>query len=155
MNGPYCQTAFSHAVPTQPSLPKGCYPKMRLAALTLIIPDYDAAIAFYCGVMGFDLVEDINQGRKRWIRVSPGGDGATIILAEPSDDAQRAAIGAQGAGRVWLFLNSDDFAKDHARLTEAGVTFEEEPRHEPYGTVAVFQDIFGNRWDLIGPSPDN
>lgn len=125
---------------------------MKLGAITLIIPDYDAAIAFYCGVMGFTLVEDIDQGHKRWVRVSPSGaEGADIILAEPSNDAQRAAIGAQGAGRVWLFLNSDDFVADHARLIAAGVTFEEEPRHEPYGTVAVFRDIFGNRWDLIGP----
>ncbi|MBM1632509.1 VOC family protein [Sulfitobacter mediterraneus] len=123
---------------------------MRLSALTLIVPDYDAAIAFYCGQMGFVLDEDIDQGRKRWVRVTPPGGGAGFVLAQAADDRQTAAIGDQGAGRVWLFLQTDDFAADHARLLAAGVTFEEAPRHEPYGTVAVFRDIFGNRWDLIG-----
>ena len=122
---------------------------MRLTALTLIIPSYDEAIAYYCGTLGFTLTEDIDQGHKRWVRVTPPGGGTGIILAEPGDDAQRAAIGQQGAGRVWLFLETEDFAKDHARLTAAGVQFEEPPRHEPYGTVAVFRDTFGNRWDLI------
>jgi catechol 2,3-dioxygenase-like lactoylglutathione lyase family enzyme len=123
---------------------------MYLTALTLIIPDYDAAIAYYCGTMGFTLTEDIPQGHKRWVRVTPPGGGTGFILAEPGNDTQRAAIGQQGAGRVWLFLQSDDFAADHARLTAAGVQFEEDPRHEDYGTVAVFRDAFGNRWDLIG-----
>ncbi|KIN76545.1 VOC family protein [Sulfitobacter mediterraneus] len=123
---------------------------MRLSALTLIVPDYDAAIAFYCGQMGFELSEDIDQGHKRWVRVTPPGGGAGFILAQAADARQTAAIGDQGAGRVWLFLQTDDFAEDHARLLAAGVTFEEEPRHEVYGTVAVFRDIFGNRWDLIG-----
>lgn len=122
---------------------------MHLSALTLIIPDYDAAIAFYCGVMGFTLDEDIDQGHKRWVRVTPPAGGTGFILAEPGNDTQRAAIGQQGAGRVWLFLQSDDFARDHARLIAAGIHFEEPPRHESYGTVAVFRDIFGNRWDLI------
>lgn len=123
---------------------------MRLSALTLIVPDYDAAIAFYCGQMGFELSEDIDQGHKRWVRVTPPGGGAGFILAQAADARQTAAIGDQGAGRVWLFLQTDDFAEDHARLLAAGVTFEEEPRHEVYGTVAVFRDVFGNRWDLIG-----
>ena len=79
------------------------------------------------------------------------GHPRAFILAQAANDTQATAIGAQGAGRVWLFLNTDDFAHDHARLTAAGVTFEESPRQEPYGTVAVFADIFGNRWDLIGP----
>ena len=122
---------------------------MRLSALTLIIPSYDKAIAYYCGTLGFTLTEDIDQGHKRWVHVTPPGGGTGFILAEPGDDAQRAAIGQQGAGRVWLFLETEDFGKDHARLTAAGVLFEEEPRHEPYGTVAVFRDTFGNRWDLI------
>mgnify|MGYP003652708029 FL=1 len=124
---------------------------MHLAALTLIIPDYDAAIAYYCDVMGFTLTEDIDQGRKRWVRIVPPGGGTGFILARADDEAQVAAVGNQGAGRVWLFLQTDDFATDHARLKAAGVHFEEEPRHEPYGTVAVFRDAFGNRWDLIGP----
>lgn len=126
---------------------------MKLSALTLIIPDYDTAIAYYCNVMGFDLSEDFDQGHKRWVRVTPSGGGAGFILAEPGNDAQRAAIGAQGAGRVWLFLHTDDFQRDFNALTAKGVTFEETPRHELYGTVAVFRDAFGNRWDLIEPAP--
>ncbi|MFL4470721.1 VOC family protein [Tateyamaria armeniaca] len=122
---------------------------MQLASVSLIVPDYDAAIAFYCGQMGFDLVADIDQGRKRWVEVRPSGGGASFVLARADGSVQEAAIGAQGAGRVWLFLQTDDFERDHARLMQAGVTFEEEPRHEVYGTVAVFRDIFGNRWDLI------
>lgn len=122
---------------------------MKLSALTLIVPDYDAGIAFYCGKMGFTLEEDIDQGHKRWVRVCPPGGGAGFILAQAANEAQRSAIGAQGAGRVWLFLETNDFAADHARLTAAGVIFEETPRKEVYGTVAVFQDAFGNRWDLI------
>lgn len=125
---------------------------MRLSALTLIVPSYDAGIAFYCGTMGFALSEDRDQGHKRWVRVTPPGGGAGFILAEPGDASQRAAIGAQGAGRVWLFLETDNFERDHARLIAAGVQFEEAPRKEPYGTVAVFCDAFGNRWDLIEPA---
>ena len=122
---------------------------MRLSALTLIVPDYDAAIDYYCGTLGFSLSEDIDQGHKRWVRVTPPGGGTGFILAEPANDTQRAAIGQQGAGRVWLFLETENFAADYARLTAAGVPFEESPRQEPYGTVAVFRDAFGNRWDLI------
>lgn len=123
---------------------------MRLSALTLIIPDYDDAIAYYTGTLGFTLIDDIDQGHKRWVRVAPDPAAHTgIILAQPGDDIQRAAIGNQGAGRVWLFLETDDFAADHTRLIAEGVRFEEEPRHETYGTVAVFADKFGNRWDLI------
>lgn len=125
---------------------------MRLAAVTLIVPEYDAGISFFCDVLGFTLAEDIDQGRKRWVRVTPPSGGSSFILAEPGNDIQRAAIGAQGAGRVWLFLETDDFARDHARLRAAGIIFEETPRHEYYGTVAVFQDPFGNRWDLIEPT---
>jgi catechol 2,3-dioxygenase-like lactoylglutathione lyase family enzyme len=124
---------------------------LRLAAITLIVPDYDQAIAFYCGVMGFVLEQDIDEGHKRWVRVRPPGGTAGFILAQPGNEDQSAAIGAQGAGRVWLFLETDDFAVEHARLTASGVRFEEMPRSETYGTVAVFQDIFGNRWDLIEP----
>ncbi|MCZ4366992.1 VOC family protein [Sulfitobacter dubius] len=123
---------------------------MHLSAITLIVPDYDAGIDFYCGVMGFDLTEDVDQGRKRWVRVTPPGAQTGFILARADDDQQRAAIGKQGAGRVWLFLKVDDFTAEFDRLTAAGVTFEETPRHEPYGKVAVFRDPFGNRWDLLG-----
>ena len=122
---------------------------MRLSALSLIVPDYDAAIDFYCGVMGFALAEDLDQGHKRWVRIQPSGGGTSFILAKANGTEQEAAIGRKGGGRVWLFLETDSFKRDHARLQAAGVTFEEAPRHEAYGTVAVFQDPFGNRWDLI------
>ena len=123
---------------------------MHLSAFTLIIPDYDEAITYYTSVLGFALLEDIDQGHKRWVRIAPSADAETgIILAEPATDAQRCTIGAQGAGRVWLFLETKDFASDHARLTAHGVSFEESPRHELYGSVAVFRDRYGNRWDLI------
>lgn len=126
---------------------------MRLASLSLIIDDYDAAIAFYCGGMGFDLLKDEDQGRKRWVEVRPPAGGPSLVLARADTATQRAVIGAQGAGRVWLFLQTDDFARDHARLSATpGVTFEEEPRDEAYGKVAVFRDRYGNRWDLIQPS---
>ncbi|WP_415402471.1 VOC family protein [Tateyamaria sp. SN3-11] len=123
---------------------------MQIAAFSLIVPDYDSAIAFYCGQMGFDLVSDIDQGRKRWVEVRPPGGGPAMILARADNPAQQAAIGNQGAGRVWLFLQTDDFDRDHARLSAAcGITFQEDPREEVYGKVAVFEDLFGNRWDLI------
>lgn len=122
---------------------------LRLAALTLIVPEYDAGIRFFVGVLGFRLVEDIPQPGKRWVVVEPPGGGASIVLAEPATSEQAAAMGQQGGGRVWLFVETDDFARDHSRMTTAGVMFEERPRHEPYGTVAVWRDPFGNRWDLI------
>lgn len=122
---------------------------MHLSALTLIVPDYDDAIAYYTNVLGFVLEQDIDQGNKRWVRVAPKGAQTGFILARASNTRQSKAIGDQGAGRVWLFLETADFAADHARLSAAGVHFEEAPRQEPYGTVAVFRDKYGNRWDLI------
>jgi catechol 2,3-dioxygenase-like lactoylglutathione lyase family enzyme len=124
---------------------------MRLGAVSLIVPDYDAAIAFYVGVMGFTLTADMDQGHKRWVTVEPPGGGARLVLARADGPVQQAAVGQQGAGRVWLFLQSDNFLRDHARMLAAGVTFEEDPRHEDYGSVAIWRDPFGNRWDLIGP----
>ena len=121
----------------------------RLGALALLVPDYDAAIEFFVGVMGFHLTADIDQGRKRWVTVAPPGGGAGLVLARADGPEQRAAVGKQAGDRVFLFLETDDFARDHARMTAAGVLFEEAPRHEPYGTVAVWRDPFGNRWDLI------
>ncbi|MBM1815402.1 VOC family protein [Pseudosulfitobacter pseudonitzschiae] len=122
----------------------------HLALISLLVPDYDDGIAFYVGRMGFDLLEDTDLGGgKRWVRVAPAGAQTAFLLARAVGDHQTDAIGNQGGGRVWLFLQTDDFAADHARLLAAGVTFEESPRHEPYGTVAVMQDGFGNRWDLI------
>lgn len=122
---------------------------MRLASLSFIVPDYDSGIAFFCETLGFELLCDIDQGRKRWVEVRASGAQTSIVIARADGPAQKAMIGNQGAGRVWLFLETDDFARDHARLTREGVQFEEEPRIEPYGTVAVFRDPFGNRWDLI------
>ena len=125
---------------------------MQLALITLVVRDYDEAIAYYCGVMGFDLVEDSPQTpEKRWVVVSPGAGGANILLARAADEAQRAAIGNQTGGRVGLFLHTDDFDTDYARLKAAGVEFLETPRSEPYGKVVVLRDLYGNKWDLIGP----
>lgn len=121
----------------------------RLAGVSLIVPDYDSAIAFFTTALGFRLTADLDQGHKRWVTVEPPGGGCPLILARAKGPDQQAAIGAQGAGRVWLFLETDDFARDHARMTAHGVHFEEAPRVEPYGTVAVWRDPFGNRWDLI------
>jgi catechol 2,3-dioxygenase-like lactoylglutathione lyase family enzyme len=123
----------------------------RVSAITLVVPDYEAGLAFYVGQLGFRLVEDVDQGRKRWVTVEPPGGGTRLVLARAEGEAQRAAIGKQAGGRVFLFLQTDDFARDHAAMLAAGVTFEEAPRHEPYGSVAVWRDPFGNRWDLIGP----
>lgn len=127
--------------------------RQDLAAVALLVPDYDEAIAYFTRVLGFDLVEDTwLSAEKRWVRVRPPGSGGTsILLARAASDEQRAAIGRQGGGRVWLFLHTDDFAADHGRLLAAGVAFAEPPRREPYGTVAVFTDRYGNRWDLIEP----
>lgn len=123
----------------------------RISALALVVPDYDAAIAFYVGKLGFRLTEDIDQGRKRWVTVEPPGGGTRLVLAQAEGPEQAASIGNQAGGRVFLFLQTDDFARDHAAMQAAGVTFEEAPRHEAYGSVAVWRDPFGNRWDLIGP----
>ncbi|MEY8833423.1 VOC family protein [Phaeobacter italicus] len=124
-----------------------------LHAVTLVVPDYDPAIEFYCGTLGWQLAEDVDQGRKRWVRIlPPGASQGSLILARADTDAQRAIIGNQFGGRVGLFLTTDDFARDRAAMVAAGVQFNETPRHEPYGTVAVWQDPFGNRWDLIQPA---
>jgi predicted enzyme related to lactoylglutathione lyase len=122
-----------------------------IAAVSLSVPDYDDAIAFFCGGLGWTLCEDLAQGAKRWVTVEPPAGGCRLVLARADLPAQRAAIGAQGGGRVWLFLQTDDFDRDAARLTDAGAIFEERPRHEPYGKVAVWRDPWGNRWDLIQP----
>ncbi|MBV0911580.1 VOC family protein [Anianabacter salinae] len=125
----------------------------RISAVALVVPDYDAAIAFYVGTLGFDLLTDEDQGGgKRWVTVSPG-DGTALLLARAANDRQTAAIGTQTGGRVGFFLQTDDFARDHSAMLAAGVTFDEAPRIEPYGTVAVWRDPFGNRWDLIGAGP--
>jgi catechol 2,3-dioxygenase-like lactoylglutathione lyase family enzyme len=122
-----------------------------LFLITLIIDDYDRAKAFYCDCLGFDCVQDeVQPEGKRWLVVKPeGGDGAALLLAQADDERQRSAIGNQTGGRVGFFLKTDDFARDHAAMVAKGVRFLEEPRHEVYGTVAVFADPYGNTWDLI------
>jgi len=126
--------------------------KRDLVAVTVVVRDYDEAIDWYVGKLGFELVEDTPMGGgKRWVRVAPRGDGAALLLARAATDDQRAAVGRQTGGRVAFFLHTDDFARDHAAMTRAGVTFVEAPRDEPYGRVAVFEDLYGNRWDLIQP----
>lgn len=118
--------------------------------MTLVVPDYDAGIAFYVGTLGFDLISDIAvSDTKRWVLVRPPHGQTSVLLAKADSAAQEAAIGAQTGGRVGFFLHCEDFDTDHRRLTKAGVMFEEAPRHESYGTVAVFIDPFGNRWDLL------
>lgn len=124
----------------------------RLGAVSLLVRDYDEAIAFYVGKLGFDLSEDTDMGGgKRWVTVTPKVGDTALLLARATTPEQAARIGDQAGGRVWLFLETDDFARDHAAWTAAGVRFREAPRHEPYGVVAVFEDLYGNAWDLIEP----
>jgi len=132
-------------------------PNQRLAALALLVPDYDDALAYYTGVLGFLPVRDTDMGNgKRFVVVAPpgGGGGASLVLARAASPEQASRIGNQTGGRVFLFLHTDDFFHDHAALSERGVEFLESPREEVYGTVAVFRDIFGNLWDLIEPRAD-
>jgi catechol 2,3-dioxygenase-like lactoylglutathione lyase family enzyme len=125
--------------------------KRRLAAISILVPDYDEAIAHYCGDLGFELIGDtpLADG-KRWVEVGTGA-GLRLLLARAVNDRQRAAIGDQSGGRVFLFLETDDFERDHAAFLSRGVRFRETPRRESYGVVAVFEDRFGNLWDLIEP----
>ena len=124
---------------------------MKLALTALLVRDYDEAIAFYCGAMGFRLVEDSEMsGGKRWVVIA-GDDGGALLLAQAKKPEELAAVGNQFGGRVGLFAHVEDFDGAMARLIEAGARFEEAPRHEPYGKVAVFRDLYCNRWDLIEP----
>ncbi|WP_421187889.1 VOC family protein [Aeromonas enteropelogenes] len=126
-----------------------------IGALTLLVADYDEAIAFFTRGLGFTLLEDtqldeLGKPGKRWVRVAPaGGQGSALLLARAATPEQQAAIGRQGGGRVFLFLETDDFWRDYERMQAHGVHFCEQPRSEPYGTVVVFEDISGNRWDLL------
>jgi catechol 2,3-dioxygenase-like lactoylglutathione lyase family enzyme len=126
----------------------------RIAAVSVVVPDYDEGISYYCGVLGFELVQDTPLGDgKRWVVVRPADPASSaLVLARAASEQQSAHIGDQTGGRVFLFLETNDFAADHARYLAAGVRFVEPPRTEPYGTVAVFEDAFGNRWDLIEPA---
>jgi catechol 2,3-dioxygenase-like lactoylglutathione lyase family enzyme len=123
----------------------------HLHAVTLVVPDYDEGIRFYVDTLSFDLCADIPlKAGKRWVLVKPKrAEGGHLLLAEASDAGQVAAIGNQTGGRVGFFLHTDDFDGDYAEMRAAGVMFEEDPRTEPYGKVAVWQDPFGNRWDLL------
>jgi len=121
----------------------------RIALFSLLVPDYDEALRFFLTI-GFECREDTDMGGgKRWVRIAPPGGDTAILLARAADERQAAAVGEQGGGRVWLFLESEDFDSDYNRMRAAGVTFEEAPRDEPYGRVAVWSDPWGNRWDLI------
>lgn len=123
-----------------------------IAIFTIVVPDYDAGIDFYVNTLGFELLEDTPRSpTKRWVRVAPAGAETAILLAKADGPAQEAAVGNQTGGRVGFFLHTDDFARDYAAMQAKGVTFKEAPRHEAYGSVVVFQDPWGNLWDLIEP----
>ncbi|MFI4968585.1 MAG: VOC family protein [Lysobacterales bacterium] len=126
----------------------------QVAFIALLVRDYDEAIAWFRNALGFVLVEDSDRGgSKRWVRIAPAGDAAfCLLLAKATTPEQIACIGRQHGGRVGFFLHTDDFARDHARLLAHSAHMEESPRHEDYGTVVVFRDLYGNRWDLIGPA---
>lgn len=127
--------------------------KRRIALTTLLVADYDAAIVWYTRALGFHLLEDRDLGGgKRWVVIGPGdAQEAALLLAQPGDERQRARIGDQTCGRVDHFLYTDDFRRDHAAMLAQGVEFLETPRQEAYGTVAVFRDLYGTRWDLLEP----
>ena len=122
-----------------------------LAAVALLVREYDEAIAWFTGTLGFTLLEDADRGGgKRWVRVMPpNSTGTALLLAKAASEDQLRHVGDQAGGRVWLFLHTDDFQRDYTLYRSRGVVFEEEPRREDYGTVAVFRDLYGNRWDLI------
>lgn len=126
--------------------------KQSIAHIALVVDDYDDAIDFYCNILNFELVADEYQAEqdKRWVLVRPaGGTGTSILLARASSEHQREFIGNQSGGRVFLFLQTDDFSRDYDAMRAAGVTFTRVPKTMPYGTVAVFEDLYGNLWDLV------
>src|SRR5258707_14510394 len=128
--------------------------KQSIVHIALVVKDYDEAIAFYTEKLHFTLVEDTYQPEqdKRWVVVSPpGSQGTTLLLARASKAEQESFVGNQTGGRVFLFLNTDDFWRDYNEMVSRGITFTREPSSQAYGTVAVFKDLYGNLWDLIGP----
>ncbi len=138
-----------------PSSAKSVFgPSRSVALTTFLVRDYDEAIAFFTQVLGFHLTADSDMGGgKRWVAVAARADGGPgLLLAKAVGPEQEAAVGRQAGGRVFLFLHTDDFERDAARMTAAGVRFLEPPRQEAYGTVAVFEDLWGNRWDLLQPA---
>lgn len=130
--------------------------RQSLGLVSVVVRDYDEALAFYVGTLGFQLVEDrdVPEQSKRWVVVSPpGATESRLLLARASTPEQASRIGAQTGGRVFLFLHTDDFWRDYASYRARGVVFVREPKQEPYGTVAVFRDLYGNLWDLLQPVP--
>ncbi len=127
----------------------------RIAKIAIVVRDYDEAIRFYTERLGFVLLEDTRLSEtKRWVRVAPpGSTGAELLLARAANPEQESRIGNQTGGRVFLFMETDDFERDYEALRARGVRFVREPREEPYGTVAVFEDLYGNKFDLIEPRP--
>ena len=126
--------------------------KQTLAHIALVVKDYDEAIAFYTGKLHFRLVEDTKLSEiKRWVRVQPPGGGCELLLARAATEHQSSRVGDQTGGRVFLFLHTDDFNRDYENLLKQGIRIIREPSVEEYGTVAVFADLYGNQWDLIGP----
>lgn len=126
--------------------------RQEISHIAIVVRDYDEAIEFYTKILGFELIEDTYQPEqdKRWVVVAPkGSKGCTILLARASNPTQEEFIGNQCGGRVFLFLNSDDFWRDYKDLSEKGVRFVREPKEQDYGMVAVFEDLYGNRWDLL------
>jgi len=126
--------------------------RQRITHVALVVRDYDEALAFYVGKLGFTLVEDTYQPAqdKRWVVIAPpGSTGTTLLLARAATPEQARFVGDQAGGRVFLFLETDDFWRDHAAMTAAGVRFVRPPSEEPYGTVAVWEDLYGTRWDLV------
>ena len=124
-----------------------------LAGISLVVNDYDEAIDFYTRKLSFTLLEDTRMSdTKRWVVIAPpGSTGCTLLLAKAANDVQKAAVGNQTGGRVFLFLHTDNFDRDYNQMQEAGIEFIESPRQEVYGKVVVFADLYGNRWDLIEP----
>jgi catechol 2,3-dioxygenase-like lactoylglutathione lyase family enzyme len=129
--------------------------RQSLGLVSLVVRDYDEAIDFFVGTLGFDLVEDteVPEQQKRWVVVAPrGGTGSSLLLARASSEQQVSRIGSQTGGRVAFFLYTDDLERDYSRYRAAGVTFVREPKSESYGKVAVFRDLYGNDWDLLEPT---
>jgi len=129
--------------------------QQAIAHIALVVRDYDEAIEFFCAKLHFTLVEDTYQSEqdKRWVLVAPpGSGGTTLLLARASTPEQLAAVGNQTGGRVFLFLATDDFWRDYNEMVSIGISFVREPKEAPYGTVAVFEDLYGNLWDLIQPT---
>ena len=132
--------------------------KQSIIHIALVIKDYDEAIDFYVNKLRFDLIEDTYQPKqdKRWVVVSPpGSTGVTILLARASNEHQTQFVGNQTGGRVFLFLSTDDFWRDYNRMLSDGINFVREPQEQDYGTVAVFEDLYGNLWDLLELSPEH